>query len=258
MSPTPVTFTSPTAPASYSLGGDRRAGRGPVRRGPGHDRPLRPEHLPHPAGARRTSCWRPDGSRRRCPNTRRPTTAASIEAAAARYGVDPSELIVGAGADEILDIVAKAFITGGGSAVVPVPTYAMYRVVTEQRGGDRRGRATPRPNRPGSRSTRRPSGRPSPTRGATVVWLCSPNNPTALAEPDGTIAALLAALADDAAAAGREPPIVVLDEAYAEFVGTLAARPPRRLPEPHRGPDREQGLRPRRACGSGSASPGPR
>ena len=56
--------------------------------------------------------------------------------------------------------------------------------------------------------------------GATVVWLCSPNNPTALAEPDGTIAALLAALADDAAAAGREPPVVVLDEAYAEFVGT--------------------------------------
>ena len=31
--------------------------------------------------------------------------------------------------------MAKAFITGGGTAVVPVPTYAMYRVVTEQRGG---------------------------------------------------------------------------------------------------------------------------
>ena len=27
-------------------------------------------------------------------------------------------------------------------------------------------------------------------------------------------------MTDDAAAAGREPPIVVLDEAYAEFVGT--------------------------------------
>ena len=35
MSPTPVTFSSPTAPASYSLGGDRRAGRRPVRRRPG-------------------------------------------------------------------------------------------------------------------------------------------------------------------------------------------------------------------------------
>ena len=53
-----------------------------------------------------------------------------------------------------------------------------------------------------------------------VVWLCSPNNPTALAEPDGAIAALLADLTDDAAAAGRPAPVVVLDEAYAEFVGS--------------------------------------
>ena len=51
------------------------------------------------------------------------------------------------------------------------------------------------------------------------MWLCSPNNPTALAEPDGTIADLLADFTDDGAAAGREAPIVVLDEAYAEFVG---------------------------------------
>jgi histidinol-phosphate/aromatic aminotransferase/cobyric acid decarboxylase-like protein len=52
-----------------------------------------------------------------------------------------------------------------------------------------------------------------------VVWLCSPNNPTATAEPDGAIAELLEGLAADAAAAGRASPIVVLDEAYAEFVG---------------------------------------
>ena len=52
------------------------------------------------------------------------------------------------------------------------------------------------------------------------MWLCSPNNPTALAEPDGAIRDLLLGLAEDAAAAGRPAPIVVLDEAYAEFVGT--------------------------------------
>src|SRR4029079_5055840 len=55
---------------------------------------------------------------------------------------------------------------------------------------------------------------------ASVVWLCSPHNPTALAEPDGTIATLLAGLSADAAAAGRPAPVVVLDEAYAEFVGS--------------------------------------
>jgi histidinol-phosphate aminotransferase len=55
---------------------------------------------------------------------------------------------------------------------------------------------------------------------AAVIWLCSPNNPTALSEPDGAIATLLAGLAADADAAGRPAPVVVLDEAYAEFVGT--------------------------------------
>jgi histidinol-phosphate aminotransferase len=133
--------------------------------------------------------------------------------------VTPAEILVGAGADEILDIVAKVFIPAGGYAVVPVPTYAMYRVLTEQR------RATViAVARLGADAgyavdidaTRAATGENA----AAVVWLCSPNNPTALAEPPGAIEALLEALAGDAAAAGREPPVVVLDEAYAEFVGS--------------------------------------
>src|SRR3982750_1351711 len=53
-----------------------------------------------------------------------------VAAAAARYGVGRDELLVGAGADEILDLVAKAFLAPGSAAVLPTPTYAMYRVVT--------------------------------------------------------------------------------------------------------------------------------
>ena len=126
---------------------------------------------------------------------------------------------MGAGADEILDIVAKVFIPAGGRAIVPVPTYAMYRVLTEQR------RATvvavPRLGFEAGWALD-PAGMRAAVaeNDAAVVWLCSPNNPTAMAEPDGTIAALLAALAQDAATAGRQAPIVVLDEAYAEFVGS--------------------------------------
>src|SRR5262245_23543756 len=46
--------------------------------------------------------------------------------AAARYvGVEPYELIVGAGADEIIDLVAKAFLPAGSAALIPIPTYAM-------------------------------------------------------------------------------------------------------------------------------------
>ena len=40
-----------------------------------------------------------------------------VEAAAARYGVGTDELVVGAGADEILDVIAKTFLSEGSKAV---------------------------------------------------------------------------------------------------------------------------------------------
>ena len=139
-----------------------------------------------------------------------------IDAAAARYGVGRDELLVGAGADEILDLVAKAFLPPSGAAVLPTPTYAMYRVVTEQRGA--RAIEVPRLGQADGWGLDLPAVLAA-ARAAQVVWLCSPNNPTGLPEPPGTVDTLLMDLAADAEANGRPAPIVVLDEAYAEFVG---------------------------------------
>jgi histidinol-phosphate aminotransferase len=139
------------------------------------------------------------------------------EAAAARYGCEPAELLVGAGADEILDLIGKAFIPPGGRAIVPTPTYAMFGVITSQRLAS----VVPVPRLPGegwaidAAAIRAAAADP----GVDVVWLCSPNNPTALPEPEGAIAELLVGLAADAARLDRRPPVVVLDEAYAEFGG---------------------------------------
>jgi histidinol-phosphate aminotransferase len=219
MSPTPVTFTSPTAPIAYqweATDEEVAARYGvPIERVARFDlntSPAPPELavrlLAANAFDRPISEYPPSDYRR------------LVAAAAARYGVATDELMVGAGADEILDLISKAFLPPGGSAVIPTPSYAMYRVDTEQRGATVR--AVPRlgPDRgyamdvPGVRAA---------ARGANVVWLCSPNNPTALAEPDGAIEALLAGISADAAAGGAEastePPVVVLDEAYAEFTG---------------------------------------
>ncbi len=138
-------------------------------------------------------------------------------AAAARYGVEPSEILVGAGADEVLDMLAKAFLPPGGSAVVPTPTYAMYRVVSEQRTG--RVVAVPRLGPEDGYALDLAATRAA-ARTADLVWLCSPNNPTGRSEPAGAIERLLADLSADAAADGRTPPAAVLDEAYAEFTGT--------------------------------------
>ena len=139
-----------------------------------------------------------------------------VMAAAATYGVEPHEILVGAGADEILDVVGKTFLPPGGEAVVPSPSYAMYRVITEQRGA----RCVAVPRRAASEGWAMDvDAVRAAARSAAVVWICSPNNPTGLAEPDGAVERLLAELASDAAADGRQAPIVVLDEAYAEFVG---------------------------------------
>jgi histidinol-phosphate aminotransferase len=218
MSPTPVTFSSPTAPSAYvweATDEEVAARYGiPIERVARFDlntSPAPPELavrlLAANAFDRPISEYPPSDYRR------------LVAAAAARYGVGTNELLVGAGADEILDLVAKAFLPAGGSAVIPTPSYAMYRVETEQRGASVR--AVPRlgPERGYAMDV---AAVRAAARGANMVWLCSPNNPTALPEPDGAIESLLAGISADAAADGdapAEPPVVALDEAYAEFTG---------------------------------------
>ncbi len=216
MSPSPVSFSSPLQPASYSW---EATDEGVAER---YNLPLeqvirfdlntspQPPHLLAEllAGGRfETSLSEyPPGDYRRL-----------VEAAATRYGVGTDEVVPGAGADEILDMCAKAFLAASSRAVVPVPSYAMYRVVTEQRGGvvvpvSRLGQSD-------GFAVDAPAIRTAAAEGATLVWLCNPNNPTGRAEPSGTIERLLDDMAADAAAAGRPPAAVVVDEAYAEFAG---------------------------------------
>ena len=215
MSPTPVTFSSPTSPIAYvweATDEEVAARYGiPIERVARFDlntSPAPPDVavrlLAANAFDKPISEYPPSDYRR------------LIAAAAARYGVGTDELLVGAGADEILDLISKAFLPPGGSAVIPIPSYAMYRVHTEQRGATVRG--VPRLGPAASYAMDVPAVRVA-ARGADVVWLCSPNNPTALPEPDGAIETLLDAIAADAAGDAAEPPVVVLDEAYAEFVG---------------------------------------
>jgi histidinol-phosphate aminotransferase len=216
MTPTPVTFTSPTAPTAYTWEAtdEEVAARYgiPIERVARFDlntSPAPPELAVRLLAANRfdrpISEYPPSDYRR------------LVEAAAARYGVGTDELLVGAGADEVLDLIAKAFLPPGGIAVIPTPSYAMYRVETEQRGATVR--AVPRLG-PGSGYAMDVPAVRAAARGASLVWLCSPNNPTGLAEPAGAIEALLTGLAADGSADAAVPPIVALDEAYAEFTGT--------------------------------------
>ena len=216
MSPTPVSMASPTAPAVYTWEATNEAVAEkygvPIESIVRFD--LNTSPTPPAFVARILAANRFEASLSEYPPSDYRRLA---EAAAATYGVDRGEILVGAGADEILDMAAKAFLAPGGTAVVAVPTYSMYRVVSEQRGArvvgvPRRGaREDYALDVPGLRAA---------AREATLVWLCNPNNPTGRQEPAGLVAALLAGLAEDADRDGRAAPFVVLDEAYVEFTGS--------------------------------------
>jgi histidinol-phosphate aminotransferase len=216
MSPTPVTMASPVGPATYSweATNEQVAARFgvPIERIARFDLNTSPE--PPELAGRILRAGRFETSLSEYPPS---DYRRLVDAAAARYGVQPDEIVVGAGADEILDLVGKAFLPAGAAAVVPDPTYAMYRVLTEQQAA----RAVPA-RRLGAAEgyAMDPSAVRAAAREASVVWLCSPNNPTGLAEPPGAIETLLRALAADAEADRRPAPIVALDEAYAELAGT--------------------------------------
>ena len=216
MSPTPVTFGLPTQPASYSweaTDAEVAARYGiPLADILRFDLNTSPAPPAIVAGILASGAFDSPLSEYPPSDYRR-----LVETAARVYNVEPNELLVGAGADEILDLVGKAFLPAGSLAVVPVPTYAMYRVITEQRGAT--AVLVPRLGAADGYALDRSAVR-SAASDAEVVWLCSPNNPTGLPEPAGAIAELLDAIAADAASARRPPAIVVLDEAYAEFVGS--------------------------------------
>lgn len=136
---------------------------------------------------------------------------ALTDAAAAYAGVPPDEVIVGAGADEILDLVGKAFLPAHGTAIVPAPSYGMYPVITSQRAA----RRVDVPRRVGTGGwTLDVEGVVNALAGAQVVWLCEPNNPTGSSDGPEAVGRVL-----EAAGALAEPPVVVVDEAYFEFTG---------------------------------------
>lgn len=140
---------------------------------------------------------------------------ALTEAIAAYTDTPPERIVVGAGADEILDLVAKAFLPPGGAAVIPGPTYGMYAVLS----GQRHARVVAVPRLGPDHDHALDLERLLPALAtADLVWLCTPNNPTGTLDPPATLGAVI-----EAARSLPAPPVIVVDEAYFEFVDRTLA-----------------------------------
>ncbi len=124
------------------------------------------------------------------------------EKAAAVYGVDCEEVLVGNGSDEILAMCLRACIDDGDSVAYPLPTYSLYRTLGEIAGA----RVVEVPAEPGVIPEALAAER------AAVTFLCTPNSPTGVVLP----------LAEVASFAAGASGLVVVDEAYVDFGATSA------------------------------------
>lgn len=126
------------------------------------------------------------------------------EKLARRLDVAPGQLVFGCGADEILELVAKAFLGPGDECVFAWPSFAMYPIVTKGMG------ATPVAVPLDADLVHDLAALASAVGARTrVVVVCNPNNPT------GT--SVGAAGFDRFAAALPADVLLLVDEAYVDF-----------------------------------------
>lgn len=127
-----------------------------------------------------------------------------VRRALATYvGVNEELLVAGSGSDELIDLVLRATLSAGDGVINCVPTFGMYSFSTSVCGG----RVIEVPRREDF-SLDLPGIEKAVERGAKVVFVASPNNPTGNAVSPREVEALL-----------ELGLLVVVDEAYVEFGG---------------------------------------
>jgi histidinol-phosphate aminotransferase len=123
---------------------------------------------------------------------------------AGRLDVDPGQLVFGAGADEVLELLAKVLLGPGDEAVFAWPSFAMYPIVV-------RGMGATAVSVPLTADMVHdlPAMAEAITDRTRLVFVCNPNNPTGTsvgaAEFDGFVSALPATV------------VLAVDEAYFDF-----------------------------------------
>lgn len=119
------------------------------------------------------------------------------------YGVEKNQIIFGAGSDEIILMIARAFLVQGDETVMASHTFPQYKHNAQIEGAV----CIEVPLVDGAHDLKAMLA--SVNERTKIVWICNPNNPTGTMSTHQEIAEFLAAV----------PPhvLVVLDEAYCEY-----------------------------------------
>jgi histidinol-phosphate aminotransferase len=126
------------------------------------------------------------------------------QALSRRYGVDMGSIVLGNGSNDVLELVASAFLGPGRAAVMSQHCFAVYPLATQARGA----RSIVVPAKDYGHDLEAMAKAIDDE--TYVAWLANPNNPTGTyAKPD-TLEAFLRRV--------PERVLVVLDEAYNEYL----------------------------------------
>ncbi|GAB4240429.1 MAG: histidinol-phosphate transaminase [Deltaproteobacteria bacterium] len=132
-----------------------------------------------------------------------PGSTALRRQAALAYGFDPSWIVAGNGSDDLLAMIARAFVGEGDVVACPVPTYTLYDTLVRIQGGKLA--AVPYPA-----DFSLPKGLAGKKARVTIV--ANPNSPSGTAVPVQALAELASAVSG----------VLVVDEAYADFADETA------------------------------------
>lgn len=121
-----------------------------------------------------------------------------------RYGLDPARIVCGAGSDELLTMLAHAYIGAGDEAIYTRHGFLVYRIAILASG------ATPVVAEESELTADVDKILSKVTARTRMVFLANPNNPTGTYLPIGEVRRLRASLPGNV--------VLVLDGAYAEYV----------------------------------------
>jgi histidinol-phosphate aminotransferase len=136
-------------------------------------------------------------------------SAADLTSALAGHlGVANDNIIFGCGSDEIIALIARAFFLPGDETIMADQTFSVYKS-----NADIEGAVTIEvPLINGTHDLDAMLSRV--TERTKIIWICNPNNPTGTIVPEGALTTFLDSVPNSV--------MVVLDEAYAEYVTDLS------------------------------------
>ncbi|HEY3743914.1 MAG TPA: histidinol-phosphate transaminase [Bryobacteraceae bacterium] len=129
----------------------------------------------------------------------------ALRAAIAKYNNVPAEqVVVGNGSDELIEFIARAFLSNGDEVIIPAPSFFYYATTTQSVGG-----VCVYPKRKPDFTLDLDAIFAAVTPRTKVLYIANPNNPTGTPVPRAELIDIL----------NRADFLVVIDECYHEFLG---------------------------------------